>query len=189
MLLVVVAELFLAGPIVPSDTYCCVGDITVSICLIPATIELMSVELIEPVRSATTATSIGFGVPAPHEPLHATATRLPVLPSGVPTAGPKANGTSLLSATRTVLHRSPCAGTHGIAQSTLLQLRPGYLATVNGAVPGLQVEGICVVLGVFGVPVAATTHHRSTTGSAPGSLAWAIARAAAAAPAPLLGSS
>ena len=84
---------------------------------------------------------------------------------------------------------SPCAGTHGIAQSALLQRRPGYLAAVNGAVPGLQVEGIWAAFGAFGVPVAATTHHRSTTGSAPKSLALAMASAAAAAPAPLPGSS
>ena len=81
-------------PMEPRDTYCCAGVICSSIDLMPATMLAMSVAPMLWVRSATTATSIGFGATVPQEPLQATEIRLPVLPLGIPPAGANANGTS-----------------------------------------------------------------------------------------------
>ena len=117
------AEL-LARPIEPSATYCWLGVITLSIPLIPAIIEDTSVELMLPVRSATTATSIGFGGIVPHDPLQATESIAPVPPLVIPSARAKVNGTSLLSTSRIVLHWSPSVGLHGIEQIFGPQRRP-----------------------------------------------------------------
>ena len=81
-----------------------------------------------PVRSATTATSIGFGAIVPQEPLQATETTLPVRPCWMPPAGAKANGTSRPWKTRIVLQAIfgvPVLGTgstHGMAHRIGLQL-------------------------------------------------------------------
>ncbi len=116
-----------AGPIEPSDTYCWDGVITVSIFLMPAIIAILSAELIDPVRSATTATSIGLGGLAPQVPLHAVEITCPVVPLSKPRTGANANGTSAASATLMVLHLSFCgaAGKHGIAQIESSHRRPG----------------------------------------------------------------
>jgi hypothetical protein len=57
-----------------------------------------------PVRSPTTAKSMGLGARLPHAPLHADDETEPVEPWGTPIRAPKLNGTVFSSVTRTVLH-------------------------------------------------------------------------------------
>ena len=75
-------------PIVPTATYCWLGVMTWNMLLMPVIIAVMSAELMLPVRSATTATSMGLSGIVPHEPLQATEVTAPVDPGWVmPTAG------------------------------------------------------------------------------------------------------
>ncbi len=110
-------------PMAPSETYCWLGVICCSISSMPSSMSLTSPLLMLPVRSATIATSIGFGATVPQDPLQATDSRVPVPPMGMPPAGAKANGTSRPWKTRIVLQatrgvpRLGVGSTHGIAQS------------------------------------------------------------------------
>ena len=89
----------LLRPMVPSATYCWLGVITWNMPLMPVIIAVMSVELMLPVRSATTATSMGLSGIVPHGALaghrgHRTGRALMM-----PIAGAKEKGTGLVPVT------------------------------------------------------------------------------------------
>ena len=95
-----------------------------------------------PVRSPTTAKSMGLGARLPQAPLQAADETVPVEPWSIPRTGANPNGTGLSALTRMVLHWSPSAVTQGIAQILALHRSPGYAAAVYGAGPGMHVLGM-----------------------------------------------
>ena len=156
---------------VPRATYCCSLVMVCRVLLIPATIWLRSAVLMLPVRSATRATFMGFGIWAPQDPLHASEASEPVFPVSTPITGANEKGTALSSVTVMVLQMWPLPGRARDRADILVALGPG-------TVPGLQTLGIWPAVHGLGGPGGSDDAPELTAGSAAGSLALANATAA-----------